>query len=91
MSDFTGAEVRVGDTIVWAARLANLTRMTEGEVVDVSTELVKGRVLPVIKARPTGRYSGFIARTSGAIATIRSEHWVVTVPVEMKEKAGVAA
>ena len=84
VADFTGAEVRPGDTIVYAARLANMVRMSEAIVVDVTTERHKGRVFPVLKARPTGRYSGFIARESDAVVTIRSEHWAVTVQVDQE-------
>lgn len=83
--DFTGQETRPGDTIVYAARLANLVRMTEAVVIDVSTEKHKGRVFPVLKVKPTGRYSGFIARTDNGVKTIRSEHWAVTVPAEVEE------
>lgn len=82
--DFTGQEVRVGDTIVYWTRLSNLTRGSEAEVLDVSTETYKGRVFPVLKVQPTGRCSGFIARTDNSVQTIRTDQWVVTVPVEAK-------
>lgn len=78
VSDFTGQEVREGDTIVWGTRHGNTVRMSEGTVIDVSTEKYKGRLIPSIVVKPTGRYSGFVARISLDKETILSDHWAVT-------------
>lgn len=87
--DFAGAEVRVGDTIVYSARRGNGVRMTEAVVLKTYTEKYKGRVLPMLAVRPTGNESGFVKRSSFAIQHIAAEHFAVTVPAE--ELAGTRA
>ncbi|MEV8056556.1 hypothetical protein AB0P37_08515 [Streptomyces antimycoticus] len=82
VSDFRGQEVRTGDIIVYAARHGNTVRMSEGEVLDVTTEKYKGRLIPSIKVRPTGRASGFVARESVATVNILADHWAVVERAE---------
>lgn len=82
VTDFTGMPAMPGDVIVYAARAANLVRMTEATIESIGTEKIKGRVFPVLKVRPTGRISGFLGRVTDRTETIRSEHWVVTQPAE---------
>lgn len=87
--DFTGAEVREGDTIVYSARRGNGVRMTEAVVLETYTEKYKGRVLPMLKVRPTGNESGFVKRASFAVQHIAAEHFAVTVPAEDKVETAV--
>lgn len=82
--DFTGAEVREGDTIVYAARRGNLVRVTEAVVLRVYTEKYKGRVFPMLAVKPTGNESGFVKRASFAIQHVAAEHFAVTVTAEEK-------
>ena len=81
--DFTGAEIRDGDTIVYAARRGNGVRMTEATVLETYTEQFKGRTIPMLKVRPTGRESGFVKRTVIRTETVVAEHVAVTIPAEV--------
>ncbi|WP_172384876.1 hypothetical protein [Streptomyces sp. MNP-20] len=80
--DFTGAEIREGDTVVYAARRGNGVRMTEAVVLDTYTERFKGRTIPMLHVRPTGRESGFVKRSTARPARIVADHVAVTIPVE---------
>ncbi|MEV7467179.1 hypothetical protein AB0O20_11860 [Streptomyces kronopolitis] len=87
--DFTGQEVREGDTIVYSARRGNGVRMTEAVVIRTYTEKYKGRVIPMMKVRPTGNESGFVKRSTFAVQSIVAEHFAVTVPAEEKVESTV--
>jgi hypothetical protein len=88
VSDFRGTEVREGDVVVWWARHGNTTRGSEGIVLDVTTEKYKGRLIPAISVKPTGRNTGFVARVSLDRTTILSDQWAV---VEFTEDTGDVA
>ncbi|MFB7643900.1 hypothetical protein ACFC0S_03110 [Streptomyces sp. NPDC056084] len=81
--DFTGAPIRQGDTVVYATRQGNRVRMTEAEVIRPTSAIVAGRVMPLLKVRPTGRESGFVKRRSYRVETIAAEHVAVTIPGEL--------
>ncbi|MGK5728196.1 hypothetical protein [Streptomyces sp. URMC 124] len=88
ISDFTGAEIREGDTVVYAARRGNGVRMTEAVVERTYTEQYKGRTIPMLKVRPTGRESGFVKRSVFRTETIVAEHVAVTIPAEVATPSG---
>ncbi|MEU7200253.1 hypothetical protein [Streptomyces sp. NPDC045470] len=54
--------------------------MTEAEVLRTTSAIVAGRVMPLLKVRPTGLESGFIKRRSFRTETIAAEHVAVTIP-----------
>jgi hypothetical protein len=56
--------------------------MTEAIVLDTYTEQFKGRTIPMLKVRPTGRESGFVKRTTYRVETIVAEHVAVTIAAE---------
>ncbi|MGW1837097.1 hypothetical protein [Streptomyces sp. NPDC002067] len=76
--DFTGAEIREGDTLVYAARRGNGVRMVEAVVKRTYTEQYKGRTIPMLKVKPTGNESGFIKRLTFRVETVAAEHVAVT-------------
>ncbi|AKA05558.1 hypothetical protein SAZ_26260 [Streptomyces noursei ZPM] len=81
--DFTGQEIREGDTLVYAARRGNSVRMVEAVVLRTYTENYKGRVLPMLKVKPTGNESGWVKRATFRVETVAAEHVAVTVPAEV--------
>ncbi|MEU7186448.1 hypothetical protein [Streptomyces sp. NPDC045369] len=81
--DFTGAEIREGDTLVYAARRGNGVRMVEATVLRTYTEQYKGRTIPMLKVKPTGNESGFVKRSTFRVETVAAEHVAVTIPAEV--------
>ncbi|MEV3856084.1 hypothetical protein AB0J38_17385 [Streptomyces sp. NPDC050095] len=78
--DFTGAPILAGDTVVYATRQGNRVRMTEAVVIKTTSALLGGRVVPLLKVKPTGQESGFVRRRSLRVETIAAEHVAVTIP-----------
>ncbi|WP_078970395.1 hypothetical protein [Streptomyces natalensis] len=78
--DFTGAPIVVGDTVVYATRQANRVRMTEAVILKTTSAIIGGRVVPLLKVKPTGQESGFVRRRSFRVETIAAEHVAVTIP-----------
>ncbi|MGW1376463.1 hypothetical protein ACWD6P_19635 [Streptomyces sp. NPDC002446] len=81
--DFTGQEIREGDTLVYAARRGYGVRMVEATVQRTYTEQYKGRTIPTLKVKPTGNESGFVKRSTFRVETVAAEHVAVTIPVEV--------
>ncbi|KPC89911.1 hypothetical protein ADL27_38520 [Streptomyces sp. NRRL F-6602] len=77
LTDFTGAEIRPGKTIVYATRRGNRVRQTEATVLETMSDKRAGRVVPRLKVQPTGRDSGFSARSTLAPQYVSAEHVVV--------------
>ncbi|WP_186783694.1 hypothetical protein [Streptomyces sp. CBG33] len=87
LTDFTGAEIRVGATIAYPTRRGNRVRNSEAIVLETMSDRSTGRVVPMLKVRPTGRDSGFIARKTTAIRTVSAEHAVVIQDPEPAAKS----
>jgi hypothetical protein len=77
LTDFTGAEIRPGSVIAYPTRQGNVVRNSEAIVLETRSDKSTGRVVPVLRVRPTGRDSGFIARKTLAVQTVAAEHVVV--------------
>ncbi|MFD4699799.1 hypothetical protein [Streptomyces niveus] len=77
LTDFTGAEIRPAKLVVYAARRGNRVRMTEAVVLETMSDKRAGRVIPRLKVRPTGRDSGFSARSTLTTQYVSAEHVVV--------------
>ncbi|WP_435613267.1 hypothetical protein [Streptomyces sp. bgisy159] len=77
LTDFTGAEIRPGVVIAYPTRQGNRVRNSEAIVLETQTNRRTGRVVPMLKVRPTGRDSGFIARKTTSVRTVSAEHVVV--------------
>ncbi|WP_406324062.1 hypothetical protein [Streptomyces niveus] len=77
LSDFTGAEIRPGSVVAYPTRQGNVVRNSEAVVLALLSDKSTGRVVPMLKVRPTGRDSGFIARKTLAVQKISAEHAVV--------------
>ncbi|MEU7243382.1 hypothetical protein [Streptomyces sparsogenes] len=77
LTDFTGAEIRPGRLIAYPTRQGNVVRNTEAVVLETLSDKSTGRVVPMLKVRPTGRDSGFIARKTTTVQKIAAEHVVV--------------
>ena len=74
VTDIGGEELYADDIIVYATRQANRVRLTEAKIIDVTAVLVKGRLLPMLKVKPTGVESGFTKRRSMRSLWITTEH-----------------
>lgn len=77
LTDFTGAEIRPGSVIAYPTRQGNRVRTTEAVVLETMSDKTTGRVVPMLKVRPTGRDSGFIARKTLKAQKVSAEHVVV--------------
>ncbi|MCM2391743.1 hypothetical protein [Streptomyces albipurpureus] len=77
LTDFTGAEIRPGSLIAYPTRQGNRVRATEAIVLETQSNRSTGRVVPMLKVKPTGRESGFVARKTLAVRTVSAEHVVV--------------
>ncbi|MGI5404162.1 hypothetical protein ACQEVG_32870 [Streptomyces sp. CA-135486] len=77
LTDFTGAEIRVGSLIAYPTRQGNVVRNSEAVVLETKSDKSTGRVVPMLKVKPTGRDSGFIARKTLTEQTVSAEHVVV--------------
>ncbi|MEV5319129.1 hypothetical protein AB0K92_15990 [Streptomyces sp. NPDC052687] len=77
LTDFTGAEIRPGVVIAYPSRQGNRVRNSEAVVLETMSDRSTGRVVPMLKVRPTGRDSGFIARKTLAVQKVSAEHVVV--------------
>lgn len=82
LTDFTGAEIRVGSTIAYPTRQANVVRNTEAKVLERISDKSTGRVVPKLRVQPTGRDSGFIARKTLDAQVIAAAHVVVIADPE---------
>lgn len=77
LTDFTGAEIRRGSVVSYATRQGNLVRLSEAVVLELKSDRSSGVVVPMVKVRPTGRDSGFIARKTRAVQTVAADRLVV--------------
>ncbi|MCQ6554756.1 hypothetical protein NPS70_16345 [Streptomyces sp. C10-9-1] len=77
LTDFTGAEIRPGVVVAYPSRRGNRVRNSEAVVLETLTDRRTGRVVPMLKVRPTGRDSGFVARKTLKVQTVSAEHVVV--------------
>ncbi|MGV9263169.1 hypothetical protein ACWDRR_00730 [Kitasatospora sp. NPDC003701] len=78
--DYAGEEILPGDLVAYAVRTGNRVRMSDAVVVKLTSAVVGGRVVPLLKVRPTGVESGFVKRRSPRVVTISAEHARVVVP-----------
>ncbi|MFJ5103208.1 hypothetical protein [Streptomyces sp. NPDC088554] len=77
LTDFTGAEIRPDRVVAYATRRGNRVRMTEAIVMETMSDKRAGRVIPRLKVQPTGRDSGFSARSTLVPQYVSAEHVVV--------------
>lgn len=77
LTDFTGAEIRPGVLIAFPTRRGNTVRNSEAVVLETMSNRSTGRVVPMLRVRPTGRDSGFIARKTLTTQVIGAQHAVV--------------
>ncbi|WP_329168343.1 hypothetical protein OG709_30025 [Streptomyces sp. NBC_01267] len=77
LTDFTGAEIRAGKVIAYPTRQGNVVRNSEAIVLETMSDKSTGRVVPMLRVQPTGRDSGFIARSTVTPQTIATTHVVV--------------
>ncbi|MEV7425187.1 hypothetical protein [Streptomyces sp. NPDC091212] len=77
LTDFTGAEIRKDKLVAYATRRGNRVRMTEAVVLETMSDKRAGRVVPRLKVQPTGRDSGFSARSTLVPQYVSAEHVVV--------------
>jgi hypothetical protein len=77
LTDYTGAEIRPGRIVSYASRQGNVVRLSEGVVLELKSNKKAGVVVPEVKVKPTGRDSGFIARKTLAIQTVKADRLVV--------------
>lgn len=82
VTDYAGEELYPGDLIAYAARQGNRVRMTDATVERVTARNVGGRLVPMLKVRPTGVESGFTARRKIRAQWIGAEHARLIVPGE---------
>jgi hypothetical protein len=74
VTDYAGDELYAGDLIAYAARQGNRVRMTDAIVERVTAVMNGGRLIPMLKVRPTGDESGFTSRKSLRSEWIGAEH-----------------
>lgn len=72
--DYAGEEIHPGDLVCFASRVGNRVRVTDAFVYKVTTKLLGGRLVPMLKVAPTGSESGFVQRRSMRKLTVGSEH-----------------
>jgi hypothetical protein len=86
LTDYTGAEIRPGRLVSYATRQGNLVRLSEAVVLELKSDKSAGVVVPMVKVKPTGRDSGFIARKTLAIQTVAADRLVVIGDAEGEAK-----
>jgi hypothetical protein len=86
LTDFTGAEIRPGVVVSYSSRQGNVVRLSEGVVLELESNKATGRVVPLVKVKPTGRDSGFIARKTLAVQTVAADRMVVIVDTQGESK-----
>lgn len=78
--DYAGNELFPGDLVNYAARTGNRVRVTDAIIERVTTRRVGGRVVPMLKVRPTGHESGFVRRRSYRAEWVYTEHVRLIAP-----------
>lgn len=86
LTDFTGAEIRPDRVVVYSSRQGNVVRLSEAVVLELQSDKSTGRVIPMVKVRPTGRDSGFIARKTLTTQTVAADRLVVIGDVKGERK-----
>lgn len=86
LTDYTGAEIRPGVLVSYASRQGNVVRLSEAVVLELKSNKSAGLVVPMVKVKPTGRDSGFIARKTLAVQTVAADRMVVIGDVEGDSK-----
>jgi hypothetical protein len=74
VTDYAGDPLYKGDLVTYSARHGNRVRMSDAIVERVTANLVGGRLVPMLKVRPTGDESGFTARKTLRAEWIAAEH-----------------
>ncbi|OKI19283.1 hypothetical protein [Streptomyces sp. CB03911] len=88
LTDFTGADIRVGSVGVYPSRQGNTVRNSEAVVQQIhNIRDAKGRSYPELVVQPTGRDSGHIQRKTRKLVEIAAEHFAVTGYTELSPKA----
>jgi hypothetical protein len=82
VTDYAGEELYKGDLVAYSAREGNRVRMTDARVEKVTTRLAGGRLVPMLKVKPTGDESGFTRRKSHRSVWIGAEHVRLILPGE---------
>lgn len=82
VTDYAGDEIRKGDLVAYAARQDNRVRLTDARVEKVGTRLAAGRLIPMLKVKPTGDESGFNQRLSYRSVWVGAEHVRLILPSE---------
>lgn len=77
LTDYTGAEIRPGVLVSYASRQGNVVRLSEAVVLETKSDKSSGIVVPLVRVRPTGRDSGFIARKTLTVQTVAADRMVV--------------
>jgi hypothetical protein len=80
VTDYAGEELYAGDLVTYAVRHGNRVRMTDAVVLDVTTEKVAGRLIPILQVQPTGTESGFTRRRTLDPVKIGAEHVRLVAP-----------
>ncbi|MFI2213004.1 hypothetical protein [Streptomyces sp. NPDC020141] len=77
ITDFTGAEIRENSIIAFPTRQGNTVRNSEAVVKEILRETHRGRIIPMLRVRPTGRESGHDRRLTLTARVVSTEHVVV--------------
>ena len=85
VTDYAGEELYRGDLVAYSARQGNRVRMTDARVDKVTTRLAGGRLVPMLKLKPTGDESGFTRRKSQRAVWVAAEHVRLIMPGEADE------
>ena len=80
VTDYAGNELHPGDVVCYSARQGNRVRLTDAEIVKVTTRLLAGRLVPMLMVQPTGYESGFARRRSLRRVWIGAEHVRLVMP-----------
>lgn len=74
VTDYAGEELYAGDLVTYAVRHGNRVRMTDAVILDVTAEMIGGRLIPMLEVEPTGTESGFTRRRTLTPRKIGAEH-----------------
>lgn len=82
VSDYAGDSIYAGDLVCYAARVGNRVRLADAIVERVAPKRIGGRLVPMLRVKPTLRESGFVARDSARSVWIGAEHVRMILPGE---------
>lgn len=72
--DYAGDEMRSGDLVTYASRRGNEVRMADGRIQKAFTRKMFGRMVPMLKVKPTGSESGILRSRSDRVRNIAVKH-----------------